>query len=1286
MPELDLQPITELDLQPYEEDETVLNLQEVEHQAKDTLRLADETETSIETIEDFYEPIKDEEAALKPFFKEEWKTKGKIGTGDQIRRMDRIDWTSRIPFSPIGLLHSLAMYQAGKRLNKNEYDKIPLSKRDYRRIRVIEKGARRWRNVPLTPGEMMEKDIGLIEEYFLKKAEEEARGMTFGARVFTGATYLPAWMIEFLATGGLAKMGNATAKEIATRYLKSYTKTKGGQVILKGAGWTGAAITRATLGMPHRVAAEAIGRQIPKQVSFGPNNELVFNVVPETWATSIFKGWLNTVVEVASEQSGQGITAGAKALATKLPFGSKIVAALSKLKPGESVGRFFTRAGWSNLLGEVGEERLATLLHGILDTEDFGMGPDSNMYDRLKAGITQDIQNFPVELAVLSLPAGVKYVAGRVVRPPEAPPEVITPVEPPPIPPKPEIELQTEAEKNQLTLESDGAEATDATRQYLNQPAREDLPEGEPTEEDIGFVRQTLHNLGIKDKGDYEPLTNKDYRDIYKFFQMPYDVGLSYPQFKPIYETQRGRELAKLNMDTSFAGKLQPYFQLDKENRAKIDAALCEADRNPAETFGPKRLKEMGLDENQIKAFLAVRTSFDESLNMLTDRMEKAGMKKETIEEFKANAGNYISHKWYGNWAVVVKEVGVEKPKTVFMTKTNYTDRFKERERLQKLYPDTEVIIIKATKVPYQAFQESAPWAVHRMVDMVLERAETNPETAGAMREALSDIYKSKGFGMHFIKRKNIPGYTEDLQRPISEYFSGFTGYITKMQAIQEFSENITAVNPQRTPNLYRYALDYIKYVTGDVPEFAKAKRAAYSYYLWGNIKSASLNVTQNLTLGWPVLSKHTNFALPKILQAQARTIHPAMLTKNEKKFLKELEDAGHLQPQLTQEISAYAKNPLMQGIRTKTGKVLSFLDIFRHMESFNRKAMAVALWDSGITDIHKAGKIIEESHFRYGKGNRPTLARGYISPIMTFRSWGINYFTWVKNEIKAGRIAPEAKSLLAIVFLGGLKALPLASLFIWIWRKVFGTDPEAELRNAIGKTAGQIAMRGAPSQIGISFTGSISPMDVPTPADIGTFQKTVTEIGGVFADVPARASRVAKSLSVKDYSRALEDAAPEVLRNPLAAYRLYEEGAKTRSGRIILDLESGEPLQMTTGEMVRKMLAYQPLRMAEQYDIQKGLDQLYGDRMKLKQNWADRYWLSFLNDDKEEMLNITGEIVDFNAKMTKRGRDDEVISISEMDNMLTTRARPVNIPAKYMMPKYQDILNKFYNRKFGKE
>ena len=126
------------------------------------------------------------------------------------------------------------------------------------------------------------------------------------------------------------------------------------------------------------------------------------------------------------------------------------------------------------------------------------------------------------------------------------------------------------------------------------------------------------------------------------------------------------------------------------------------------------------------------------------------------------------------------------------------------------------------------------------MVDEVIQRAEVNPAMADELKQALSDLYKSKGFGQNFIKRKGTPGWTEDLTRPLAEYFAGFNGYITKMKAIKGFAEDIKAIDPKRKPNLYRYALDYIRYVTGDQMEFGAAKQVAYIYYLYANVKSAA--------------------------------------------------------------------------------------------------------------------------------------------------------------------------------------------------------------------------------------------------------------------------------------------------------------------------------------------------------------------------------------------------------------------------------------------------------------
>lgn len=1558
-------------------------VEDVDKESENILQFADELETPIPIIEDYYNeilhesPIADPKDVSLPF------KAGRIGLREQIQRMDAVDWLKRAPISIWGAVDTADLALTSKRLQKNQYETIgdlkkkvseaqetarfaePIYDEDIR----LTAGLPEWdKGLPdetlSSVGEQTRlRDIQRMEKFLLEQHELAERGQTFFAKVFDGVSYLPGWMIEFFLTGGLSKLGNETARQIVITTLRGYTKTKAGQIILRASGWTGGAITRASLGLSHRVMEQTFQHRIPKQMHFGPDGNLIIDIEPDSWATSILKGWGDTVIEAASEEAGATITKGLGAIVKKMPFGSQVMNRLedawTAIKPENTktlfAKRVFTRAGYSNIVGEIGEERLATVLRAITDVDDFGLGESANMFDRLAEGLTQDIKNLPVEAVVLSLPAGAQYAVGRLAQNEQLPPfqPAVAPVAPVvaerpaegiKVPAKAELEalsykelqqqakelgikanqkkevlieqiveaqpevelplpefgdeavadLENVAEKGksglsiertitptglvldsgeviesgklipseisgrravvfrdengkaigtlsfevdeneklitdpelgalvqvfvvpeqrrkgiatkmfdfakkqgfdldkvegrtftiegaalqrerltrpaaeavtiesvreelinegkvptnknianrlrekgidvetdkfgkpilpaeavtievlpipqgevqQMQSETEAIEALGASEQYLNESESTDLIPQEPTEEQVGAIRNFFHKIGVKDKSGYEPLADKDFVDFFKFLQMPEDIRRTFPQFDPVYQVQRAREVQKANLDNTFAEMTRSYFELSDKERKKVDAALFEADRNPAQTFGPKALDELGLDQKQQKAFHSIRDGLDTSKNLLIDRMKEFGVKKETIEEFEAKLENYIPHKWYGNWAVVAQETFVEKekpptkkragevaraflagepipepekvkrelkrPRTIFMTATSFKDRFTERERVKKLYPDTNVIILKRNKVPREAFQEAPPFAVQRMLDLAIEKAEASAEVKASMQEALSGLFKSKGFGMHFIKRKDIPGYTEDLKRPLAEYFVGFSGYISKMEAIKAFPDAMKEIHPQRTPNLYKYALDYIKYVTGDQREFANAKRGMYFYYLFGNIKSASLNMTQNITLGWPVLSKHTNFALPKLLQAMARTAVPKLLTKNEKEFIKDLEKAGYLQPQLSQEISGISGNPIVQQVKGKAGKLLSMADVFRMMETFNRHSMAVALYDAKIRDVKQAGEFIDEAHFHYAKGNRPVLARGYVSPIMVFRSWNINYMLWLKNQIKTKQVPAFARSISALVFFGGVAALPGWEVLKFMWRKIFGTDPEAEARDAMGQFWGQVVMKGAPTSIGISFTGSVGMADI-LPTDLKS-------IGGVFADIPSRIGKVSKDIKSKQYRRALEDASPEFLRNPLASYRLYKDGALSRGGRTILDLETGRPLKISGLDATKKALGFQPAKLAEQWDLSETLDFFTTERLQKKQNWADRYWLGFLNKDLDQMEEVVNEMIRYNKKQISRDR--QPITMDEMDSMLQIRARPINIPPSFMLPALQEIREKFFKGK----
>ncbi|GEM_PF-2331664 len=259
-----------------------------------------------------------------------------------------------------------------------------------------------------------EKDLERVSRYI----DYVTKDRTFMGKVAQGASVLPTWMLEFAMSGGMAKVGSTATKATMLKLLQKHATTKAGQAALRAAGWTGGAITRASIGLAPRVAEKTATRQLEAEAGFRQ---------PENWATSFAKAWGDTVIESASEEAGGAITKGLGAVAGKLPFGSKFVNGLRSAWMKATGGaaddfarKIMTKAGYSNIIGEIGEERLGTVLRALTDVEDFGAGDGANMYQRLRAGLTEDIKNLRVEAAVLSVPMAVQGGMSRLATSPAA--------------------------------------------------------------------------------------------------------------------------------------------------------------------------------------------------------------------------------------------------------------------------------------------------------------------------------------------------------------------------------------------------------------------------------------------------------------------------------------------------------------------------------------------------------------------------------------------------------------------------------------------------------------------------------------------------------------------------------------------------------------------------------------------------------------------------------------------------------------------------------------------------
>jgi hypothetical protein len=235
--------------------------------------------------------------------------------------------------------------------------------------------------------------------------------MTDGAKIMQGVSVLPTYMVEFIATGGIAKLGSEPAKYAATKLLSKYTINKGVRhAVTKGAGVVAGGIARGTVGFASRTVEDVTATRTG--IALGREED-------EPVATTVAKAWGNQVIEAISEESGALIEKPLKALGrkalTKMPFVSKMFGKFKELRPkgtfSQFVDAFFTKAGWNGMVGEYGEERIGTTLRGLTGVDDYDIN-DPNPFTRTYEMLKIDLKNAKIEIPVLMVPGSAKAAIG----------------------------------------------------------------------------------------------------------------------------------------------------------------------------------------------------------------------------------------------------------------------------------------------------------------------------------------------------------------------------------------------------------------------------------------------------------------------------------------------------------------------------------------------------------------------------------------------------------------------------------------------------------------------------------------------------------------------------------------------------------------------------------------------------------------------------------------------------------------------------------------------------------
>ena len=268
--------------------------------------------------------------------------------------------------------------------------------------------------------EISESEQKTFDEFLDLEIEKNVRGFTWSGGMGYYGSILPAYIIEFYASGGIAKTAQVGAVAAVTKGVMVAAETA---AAARYTGYIAGSLAATTSMVPMTIRNYGEGR-LGQQVYATKEGQALFMEAHEHPAMTALKAFGYTYAEVASEMSGakiskfliNPITSRVATLGiTQInrlpaPLVNELFKAYQKLQPSARMSEIITRSGWHGMISELGEERVADILKVYLD---MGFGKTftvDEIWDRLVPSKDQ----FLIELGLIGTMGAVKTGAVMV--------------------------------------------------------------------------------------------------------------------------------------------------------------------------------------------------------------------------------------------------------------------------------------------------------------------------------------------------------------------------------------------------------------------------------------------------------------------------------------------------------------------------------------------------------------------------------------------------------------------------------------------------------------------------------------------------------------------------------------------------------------------------------------------------------------------------------------------------------------------------------------------------------
>lgn len=536
-------------------------------------------------------------------------------------------------------------------------------------------------------------------------------------------------------------------------------------------------------------------------------------------------------------------------------------------------------------------------------------------------------------------------------------------------------------------------------------------------------------------------------------------------------------------------------------------------------------------------------------------------------------------------------------------------------------------------------------------LDALAEISSIDNETWDAVRDQLADTIKGLSFRKHFFQAQNVPGYSADFERSITDYMGGMGGYLSRRHHQQQWDDSVEKIKGER---LREYAEKYRAYANSPQEEYAMLRQVGFLSYIAGNLATAFVNTTQVPVMTMPALSmvagsaraaKEVTVAYKDAIKMYGRPrkvglqmFDPEKAPADVRAAITEAWGKGAFVPLETFEVMAASRirhagqrrarrgfESLVQGTAyaftaaERLNRLVTFIASARlarnpKVEAKARRVLA-GNYHARQTVLNNwtpesfAEYIIDETQYRMGKANRPTIMRNVGAPIMQFKSFMFQtletWYRWSTMQGKEGKMSAAA-SIAMMVGLGGLWGFPggedardLAEL---LWRKLTkeDIDLESELRVWIYDKTGSRALSEGVTK-GLSYPAGLD------LSRVGMGQIMPQGVDGVFG-IPfdmfvGRPSRAMTDITNENYPAAAAEFVPNAIRNVIQAAQWSLDGAYDSKGRKLLDKED-----ISTTAKLQRAVGFQPAVVSQVRDYEWAqyrdqtriyqLKRLYTDRL----------------------------------------------------------------------------------------